>query len=103
MTTYWLTFRIHNAAVGGRSYEQRYEALNETIRTNCSKWWKEPTSFIAFESNSTISALIAKCKAAIAPSHDLALIRAMDTKSAMVCGIVKDQDIFALMPYLKKS
>lgn len=82
--------------------ETRYRDLTEEIRTNCSKWWTEPTSFIAFESSQSIETLMAKFKAKISPSHDLILMREMDTKSALITGQVQDQDIFELMPYLKK-
>jgi hypothetical protein len=102
MAAYWLTFRIHEASIGGRTYERRYEDLNEAVRTSCSKWWKTPTSFIAFESASTIDALAKKFAGAIAPSQDLFLIRMMDTQSAAICGKNDDTDIFTLMPYLVK-
>ncbi|MET4067046.1 16S rRNA C1402 (ribose-2'-O) methylase RsmI [Bradyrhizobium sp. S3.2.6] len=102
MTVYWLTFRIHEATVGGRTYEKRYEALNDAVRTNCTQWWKDPTSFIAFESASTIKSLINALAGAVAESHDMFLIREMDTKSAGIYGKIVDQDIFKLMPYLQK-
>ncbi|HEY8037953.1 MAG TPA: hypothetical protein VIF37_20450 [Methylobacter sp.] len=102
MTTYWITFRIADARVGSKSYEDRYNALIEAIDTVATGFWGETTSFIAFSSGKSIDTIAAACKSAIAPTHDLFLIRVMDTKSAIICGKNEDQDIFALMPYLKK-
>lgn len=101
MAVYWLTFRVENQSVGGRSYDVRRQSLYDTIRQRTSRWWLKPTSFIAFESSHSIDALAAACQQAIAPSHDLFLIREMDTKSAIICGNNDDRDIYQLMPYLK--
>jgi hypothetical protein len=76
--------------------------LTETIRVNCTQWWVEATSFLAFESGAAIMPLVAECKKAIAPSHDVFLMREMDRQSAVICGKNDDQAIFKLMPYLKK-
>lgn len=102
MTTYWITFRIADARVGTKTYEDRYNAFIEVIRSTATSWWAEPTSFIAFSSEKSIEGIATACKAAIATTHDLFLIRVMDTKSAIICGKNEDQDIFTLMPYLKK-
>jgi hypothetical protein len=101
MATFWLTFRIENRTVGGRSYDQRRDALYEAIRQHTKKWWLKPTSFVAFESTQSIDAIADACRVAIAESHDLFLIREMDTKSAIICGNNDDRDIYILMPYLK--
>jgi hypothetical protein len=102
MAAYWITFRIADHNAGNRSYDDRYKDLQETIRLRASKWWLKPTSFIAFESANDIDTLAAACKGAIAPNYDLFLIREMDTKSAIICGNNDDNDIYLLMPYLKK-
>jgi hypothetical protein len=102
MAIYWLTFRLHEEKISGSSYEQRYQALYKAIEHIASSWWIEATSFIAFESDSSISTIAAACKSAIAPTHDVVLLRAMDTKSALLVGKAEDPDIFKLMSYLKK-
>ena len=71
MTVYWITFRISEQTISGRTYEDRYTQLTETIRINCTQWWVETTSFLAFESAAAMTPLVAECKKAIAPSHDL--------------------------------
>lgn len=102
MATYWITFRLADRTVGNRTYDARLKDLQEAVRLRASKWWLKPTSFIAFESADDIGTLAAACREAIAPTHDLFLIRAMDKMSAIICGNNDDGDIFVLMPYLKK-
>jgi hypothetical protein len=102
MATYWITFRIADHNVGNRTYDDRYKDLQGAVRLRASKWWIKPTSFIAFASEDAIGAIAQACKDAIAPMYDLFLIREMDTKSAIICGNNDDDDIYLLMPYLKK-
>jgi hypothetical protein len=102
MTVYWITFRISEQTVSGRTYEDRYMQLTETIRVNCTQWWVEATSFLAFESAAEMTPLVAECKKAIAPSHDVFLMREMDRQRAVICGKNDDQAIFKFMSYLKK-
>jgi hypothetical protein len=101
MSSYWVTFRIADRVVNGRTYDVRYEALKDAIKRHASKWWLEPTSFIAFSSANDIGAISAACKAAIVPQYDMFLIRKMDEKSAIICGANEDRDIYEMMPYLK--
>jgi hypothetical protein len=104
MSAFWVTFRISEKTVGGRTYEARYTDLVNTVHAAAGgTYWQEPTSFLAFESIHPIETLAARFKSKIAPSHDLFLLRQMDVKDAMVCGQFDDQDIFKLMPYLKKA
>lgn len=101
MAAFWLTFRIENRVVGGRTYDERRQALYDAIQQRTTKWWLKPTSFIAFESSHSLGAIAAASKLAIAPSHDLFLMREMDTQNAIICGSNDDGDIYQLMPYLK--
>jgi hypothetical protein len=103
MTTYWLTCRLADKVIGGRSWGDRYNALRDSINGASTKWWIEPTSFYAFESQHSIETLAAHFKKAIAPSEDMFLMRKIDTKDAVICGKVEDQDTFQLMPYLVKA
>ena len=102
MAVYWITFRIAEKTINQRSYEERYEALQAAILGRAGTCWSEPTSFVAFDSPQSIDQIATACKAAIAPSADLFLIRQMDTKAARICGANADRDIFKLMPYLKQ-
>lgn len=84
---YWLSFRIENLPVSGRTYQQRYDALEAAVAADSVDMWKETTSFIVFESNEEdIDVLALSFKAAIAPSHDYFLFRRMDSSTARFCG-----------------
>ena len=102
METFWISFRISEKTASGKTYEDRYKALEETVSGMMSEYWKDTTSFIIFKSSSTIDTIAAECKKAIAPSVDLFLIRMLDTKSARICGKIEDNDILELMDYVKK-
>jgi len=104
MAVYWLTFRISDEIIGGRDWDDRYKALmKEVYDRSGDDWWVDPTSFAVFDCNSSISTLASAFKAAIAPSKDLVLLRRMDEKAARIIGKTDDDDIFQLMPYLKKA
>jgi hypothetical protein len=103
MAAFWLTFRLHGDKISGSSYEERYDALTTAVDKLSTQWWVEPTSFIAFESTQTIASIAAACKRAVAPTHDLVLIRQMDTQSALLVGQAAGATIYALMPYLKNA
>ena len=101
MATFWITFRIEDRNVGGRTYDDRRSALYEAVRVRSSQWWLKPTSYVAFESDHSLDALAEACKLAISPDHDLFLMREMDAKGAIICGNNDDRDIYKLMPYLR--
>jgi hypothetical protein len=101
MTIYWITFHIEDEIVGGKNWNDRYNALIAAIGGNSTGRWYETTSFIAFDSISSIGGLAYKFKATIAPSKDLFLLRAMDLRSARICGRITDQTIFKVVPYLE--
>lgn len=102
MSTVWLTFRLDARKIGSRNYDERREALYEAIAKHASKWWLDPTSFVVFESSDHVETIAASCERAIAPTYDMFLIREMDTKTAVICGKVKNKEIFDLIPYLKE-
>lgn len=102
MATFWLSFRIEYKDVGGKSYEDRYTALTDALAAVRGNFWEETSSFMIFESDLPIAQIAARAKAAIAPTHDLFVIRELDKQSAIGCGCINDQDLFVLMPYAKK-
>jgi len=101
MKTYWVSYRIAADTLGGRTYEDRYNALVDGITEISPTWWGQTTSFYVFTSMQTIDAIAARLRPAIKPSHDLFLIRQLDTQAARICGKNEDQDIFTLIPYLQ--
>ena len=88
--------------MAGRTYEDRYLALKNEIEARSTKWWTEPTSFFLFDSPEATLDIARACRGAIAPSHDMFLIRTLDKQSAFICGAIEDNDVFDLIPYLKK-
>lgn len=98
MADYWVTFRIED----DQNYLQRYAEFMEALRDAASKWWTEPTSFIAFTAEKDIDAVANSLKSAIDTSKDLFLIHQIGFKNARICGNNGDPDIHKMMPYLKK-
>ncbi|MAO54171.1 MAG: hypothetical protein CMM61_00550 [Rhodospirillaceae bacterium] len=97
MSIYWVSFRIDHTG----NYQYRYDALVEGIRGLAARFWEETTSFIVLETAASIDTLAADALSAIDPNNDVVLVRNMDSKSARVIGLVEDDDIYVLMPYLK--
>jgi hypothetical protein len=98
----WISFRIANKTINGQSYQDRLDALNDIVMVSATTYWDVTTSFYAIETPSSAAQIAANVKAALEPSADIALVRAMDTKDAYIVGANNDDDIFALIPYLKK-
>lgn len=104
MTTFWLTFRISDKTVDSKTYDDRYQDLTNSIKSNVSsKYWEQTTSFYVFDSDQTIDQLANTFKKLISISDDLFLIRELGRASAYICGKNDDADIYTLIPYLKKA
>jgi hypothetical protein len=105
MTLYWISFRLDDDAAHRPTYTERYKALTEAIvaaSPNGPGRWHGTTSFHIFTSASDIDTLATKFKKCVLAQHDMFLMRELDSKGAVIHGFVKDQDIFKLMPYLRK-
>lgn len=59
MATYCVTFRIKNATVGGKSYQERYNSIIENANEKIGLW-SEPTSFLLFESETDTTSFARK-------------------------------------------
>lgn len=103
MSTYWVTFRIEDKTVGGRTYDDRYKAFYDAIKTRCQMWWLPPTSFVVFDSTHDIDTLARAFKVALSEQHDLFLLGMTDFKSARIFGANNDQDVYKLIAFLKKA
>jgi hypothetical protein len=91
---YWLTFRI--AEVG--NYGARYQALENCIQEMTgAQWWKEPTSFYAFNSVLDIDGVAAAVGGAINRRYDVALIGRIGYKSYRLVG-GSDPDVRVFFP-----
>jgi hypothetical protein len=97
---YWLSFRVADDVEHQRSLEQRHDDLIKSLSRHISgKYWEKSTSFIVFESRSTIEQIAKDAKAAIDPLCDLFLLRKLDVKQARICGRNTDNNIYELIPY----
>lgn len=101
MAVCWISFRIAKKTVGGKTYDQRYDALEKAVLDISSVYWKETTSFIIFETDTGFDSAAKTFKSKIAPSEDLFIMRKMDAKKAVICGNNDDDDIFEMMDYLE--
>lgn len=97
MAVCWISFRISEKTVGGKTYDDRYDALEKAVKDISSNYWKETTSFIVFETDTGFNTAARSFKAAIAPTVDLFLVRRMEAKKAIICGANDDDNIFDLM------
>lgn len=99
MAVYWLSFRLAD----DDDYQARYDALEEAVRTQATKWWLETSSFFVFESAQNIDSAASSVKKAINPVKDIVLIGMAEYKSGRLIGASEDSDIFKLMPFVKKA
>jgi hypothetical protein len=106
MTSYWLSFRLHDEDGWENSYDQRRKDLIGEIEACCgngSNWWYSTTSFFIFESSEDISSIVTRVKRAIDQKVDLVVIGMNDYKGGRVVGRCLDNDIFALVPDIKNA
>jgi len=106
MTSYWLSYRIHDKDGWEDTYDERRQELIDEIKNSCgngSNWWFTTTSFFIFESSESIDTLVTRVKRAIAESVDLVVVGMNDKKGGRVIGHCPDKDIFALAPDMKKA
>jgi hypothetical protein len=102
MSTYWVTFRIEDKIVNGKDYDDRYDPLIAKLR-GMGRYWDIPTSYVAFETDRDIDPLVRYFTQSLSADHDVFLICEIGVKSARIWGANPDDDIFTLMPYLKKA
>lgn len=98
MVAYWLSFRVAEHDVEGRSGHDRRTALEEVVyEASGPDWWDATTSFMIFNSDWRFSDLTNRMKAAISQADDVFLIRKLNYRQARICGKVDDLDIFRLI------
>ena len=103
MAVFWISFRIADKTVNGKTYNQRRDGLETAIGSVSSAWWKETTSFIVFETRQTLETVARTIKREIAPACDLFLIRRMDAKAAIICGNNDEPEIYDLFKHDGKT
>jgi hypothetical protein len=86
MAIHWITFRIDERTVAGKTYQQRYQALVDAVNRHATDAWDEPTSFWLIKSESSRASIAASIKGAIATSVDLALVGGKEVDGATLVG-----------------
>lgn len=97
MAIYWISFRIADRVADRKSYQQRYAGLESAIKDMSTRYWKETTSFIIFETDTGYRAAAQRFKREISPEFDLFLLRYMENKRAIICGDNDDDTIYDMM------
>lgn len=98
LNLYWVSFRVEETG----NHAARRKALEEAIK-DCTSgtWWKDPTSFVLFQSDLAINIIAGHLKTAIDEDTDIAVIGMPNFKSARVIGNVVDADLFSLWDWIK--
>lgn len=67
-------------------------------------WWADTTSFVAVETSETIDDFCDRIyyKSSFNQSIDLFLVLDANIKSGRVRGKLRDQDLFKVLPFVKK-
>lgn len=84
-------------------YSDRYSSFMEQVKKG-GKWWADTTSFVAVETDETIDTFCNRIylQSKFNGTKDLYLVLDANVKSGRVRGALKDQDLFKLLPFVKK-
>ena len=64
--------------------------------------WQDPPCFALFQSSALPTEVAEFCEGAIVKSHDMFLVYEIDTDTALICGHPRDEDVFKVLPYVRK-
>jgi len=100
MSIFLVTFRIHSDA----TYAARYQSFQEALLKGCTGYWRDPTSFVAVQSNETIDAFCSRIyvHSTFDATKDMYLVLDANVKTGRTRGNVVDQDIYKLLPFVIK-
>ena len=93
MPCYWISFRLANERVDGRTCDQRLKDLQDVIDDLSTGFWDETSSFYVIESAKTTAEVATALRGAIAPTADLILMRRLDGPEANLIGKYADDQI----------
>lgn len=93
MSTYSVTFRISDAPVGGRTYQQRYDGLMDRLRELGLGYWTEPTSFALIESNEDTISFAQRIVRGLSAQHDMLFTFDPSDMSACYFGPLASEDV----------
>lgn len=102
-SNYCISFRLANKTVGGKTYDQRREILEDNARTEGQGWWNETTAFLLAESNLDTNAFAAKVCKGLSAADDIVFVFDPTDQSACYFGPVESVDVLrSFFPKLKK-
>lgn len=84
------------------TYNKRYESFMEQIKKGL--WWAENTSVVIVRTDETIDDFCNRIylHSDFNASTDRFLVLDADVKSGRAKGVITDQDLFKLLPFVKK-
>jgi len=85
------------------TYSARYDSFMEQVKKT-SPWWAENTSTVVVKTDETIDDFCHRIyyDSSIIESKDRFLVLDADVRSGRVRGPVQDDDLFRLLPFVKK-
>jgi hypothetical protein len=93
MFTYYVTFRIANDTVNGKTYAERRQTLVDNVRSAGAGFWDETTSFFLIESNLDTNAMGAKATSGLSAAKDMVVVIDPTDQSAAYFGAVQHVDV----------
>jgi hypothetical protein len=93
MSTYVVTFRIADRTVGGKSYQDRYDALIENLTANHDGIWFDTTSFYLVGSHEDARTFAERIVHGLSPQYDMLFTFDPDDMSACYLGSVAALDV----------
>jgi len=97
---YVLTFRIKNETIGGKSYQDRYDALHAALKKNNGLWY-DTTSFYLMGSAESTSAIGARLVQGLNAQHDMLFV--FDPEDMSACYFGNIGSLGALTGFFPKS
>lgn len=85
------------------SYSKRYDSFMEQVKAG-GKWWADTTSFVAVETDEDIDTFCDRIyySSDFNGTTDLYLVLDANAISGRVRGKIVDQDLFKVLPFVKK-
>jgi hypothetical protein len=90
---YFVTFRIADKTVGGKSYTDRYETLIDNVYVEGNAYWDETTSFLIVGSPLDTNTFLAKACKGLSANDDIVVAFDPTDMSAAYFGPIKHPDV----------
>lgn len=89
---YCVTFRIRNATVGGKTYQDRRDSIIENADEGIGLW-SDPTSFLLIASELDTISFAKNVVRGLSKQHDMAFVFDPEDMSACYFGAVENEDV----------